>query len=126
MTRTARHATIRRAFGERLRRLVRLELNSSPADVARALGYRDASTLRAAFSGRAGLDSDRLVKLAAWSASRGTPVNLHWLLTGETTPLLPGPEVPREVNLESWLTPARDHALQVLAEAVRHLPMRPA
>ena len=65
---------------------------------------------------RSQLDLDRLARLAAWTRTEGEPIDLHWLLTGESAMTgFPGPAA-------NWLTPARIRALEVLAESVPSLP----
>lgn len=122
MSRGPRDEAYRYAFGERLRRLIEVEIKASLSEVAKALSYQDASTLRAAIAGRCGLDLDRLATLATWSKSRGMPVNLHWLLVGEGGPILT--EKSSAQKRGSWLTSELHEALLVIADAVPNLPRR--
>lgn len=122
MSRGPRDEAYRRAFGERLRRLIEVEVKASLSEVAKALGYQDGSTLRSAMAGRCGLDLDRLASLASWSKSRGIPVNLHWLLVGEGRPILMGRSSGQGKG--SWLTSELHEALLVIADAVPNLPLK--
>lgn len=88
MSRSHRDKSSRQAFSDRLKKLIEGELKASVGEVASALGYQDPSTLRSAMAGRCGVDLNRLTLLASWSKKNGTPVNLHWLLTGDGSPLL--------------------------------------
>lgn len=118
MSRGQRDSGFRRAFGNRLKRLIDTELKVPVAEVAAALGYQDPSTLRSAMTGRCGVDLDRLALLASWSKARGTPVNLHWLLAGEGFALVKSqPE-----HGENWLTPEIHQALLMVAKALPALP----
>lgn len=125
MSRTRRDAAGREAFGQRLQRVIDQELGTTHTEMARALGYHDSSTIRAAVSGRCGLDADRLVLLAKWSRSLGKPINLHWLLTGEASPQLPPDNQGPADSLTGWLTPARHQAFTVIADSLRHVLKRP-
>lgn len=120
MSRGPRDEAYRRSFGDRLRRLIEVELRVPIAEAARHLGYQDGSTLRAAMAGRCGLDLDRLAALALWSKAQGVPVNLHWLLVGEGLPIQPI----SAGKSNGWLTPELREALVVIAGAVPSLPAR--
>lgn len=123
MSRTPRDPLGRRAFGQRLRRLIHQELEVSAGDVAQAMGYRDASTVRAALTGKSGIDADRLIALAKWSQQQGKPINLHWLLTGEASPLFP---VKGASNLlPAWVTPAHHQAFSLIADSIRQALEQP-
>lgn len=123
MSRAPRDGTYRAAFGARLRQLIDLELKASLNDIADALGYRDASTLRSAMTGRCGLDLDKLATLAAWSRHKGMPVNLHWLLAGDGEPILK--ENQPSSTTAGWMTPALQEALSVIADAAQSIPRTP-
>lgn len=118
MSRGQRDSGFRRAFGNRLKRLIDTELKVPVAEVAAALGYQDPSTLRSAMTGRCGVDLDRLALLASWSKARGTPVNLHWLLAGEGFALVRSQPKRRD----NWLTPELHQALLVVIKALPALP----
>lgn len=114
VSRNRRDKSFRLEFGHRLKKLIEDELKVSVGDIASALNYHDASTLRSAMAGRCGLDLERLALLASWSKARGTPVNLHWLLVGEGLALPVGVS-----GFESnWLSAEVYHALTVIARAV--------
>ena len=119
MSRGPRDSTYRRVFGERLRQLIEVEIQVPLSEMAVALGYQDVSTLRSAMAGRCGLDLDRLATLSAWTKKRNTPVNLHWLLAGEGSPLLEQTVFVPQVS--SWLTPELHQALKVIADVVPSL-----
>lgn len=119
MSRSTRDKAYRTAFGLRLRCIVE-HLDMPLAELAEHLGYGDSSTLSSAMAGRCGVDLERLATLADWSRHYGTPVDLHWLLTGRDSPAARTPRTYR--TFANWLTPARRAALATIADGVPSLP----
>lgn len=118
MARKPRDSAYASAFGRRLAEVLG-ELDIPVAQLGKDLGYRDGSTLYAAAAGRCLLDVERLVRLSDWCQAQGHPLNLHWLLTGESNDAEIGRQASRIV---SWLTPTRQAALAVLVAAAGELP----
>lgn len=118
MSRKARDENFAGAFSERLTQVLG-QLDVPISQLGRELGYRDGSTLHSAASGRCVLDVERLVKLSEWCRSRNFDLDLHWLLTGETTPVANGNH---DDWISGWLTPKRQSALRTLADAVKEMP----
>lgn len=118
MARKPRDSAYVSAFGQRLAEVLD-ELDIPIAQLGKDLGYRDGSTLYAAAAGRCLLDVERLVRLSDWCQARSHPLNLHWLLTGESDDT----ERERQASrIARWLTPTRQAALKVLAAATDELP----
>jgi hypothetical protein len=108
MPRVARDPSFSRAFGQRLRDALEAQPQGL-ADIAKALGYRDDTTLRAAMAGRTALALNRLARLAAWTQAQGEPVDLNWLITGKKPAPGPGGRA---------LSTAQVSAIRLLARAL--------
>lgn len=60
----------------------------SDSEISRLLGYANPATLARMRRGEAFLDSERLATLGQLKIFAGACPNLHWVLTGQGTPLL--------------------------------------
>jgi hypothetical protein len=63
-------------------------MRCSDAEISRLLGYANSATLARMRRGEAFLDPERLARLAAIAIFENTYANLHWVLTGQGSPLL--------------------------------------
>jgi len=75
-------------IGQRLKLLVNLHLEGSCAELARQLGYRTPTTLHRAQRGEVTLSAEKLSHLAQLAVHGDRRVSIHWLLTGEGSPLV--------------------------------------
>jgi hypothetical protein len=60
------------------------ELKLTPAEVARALGYANASTITKVQRGETFVDVERLYLFAQLRTPAGGTVDLNWLITGRS------------------------------------------
>jgi len=93
MPQVKRNKTLAVQIGRRLKILVELHLEGSCAEIARQLGYRTSTTLRRAQRGEVTLSAEKLSHLARVVVQGNRRVSIHWLLTGEGSPL---------VKLKDW------------------------
>ncbi len=81
MARPKKDDTVRRGMCERfVLAMNRLEL--SPAELARALGYANSTTIAKVTKGLAFVDVERLHLLASLQTPSGEKIDLNWLITG--------------------------------------------
>lgn len=59
------------------------ELQLTPAEISRALGYCNSATIAKLQRGEAFVDVERLYHLAQIRSPNGGQVDLNWLITGE-------------------------------------------
>lgn len=85
--------------------------NESDAQISRFLGHANPSTLRRLRDGESFLDSESLAKFGRYAVRSLAHPNLHWVLTGDGEPLLPGKASKRK-ELEALCTLAREGARQ--------------
>lgn len=64
--------------------------NESDAEISRYLGHTNPSTLSRLRDGASFLDSESLAKFGRYAVRALAHPNLHWVLTGDGEPLLPG------------------------------------
>lgn len=81
--RAKKDSDIRKAMCDRFVRAMR-QLELSPAQMARALGYSNAATISKLQKGEAFVDVERLYRLAHLRTPQGEQIDLNWLITGET------------------------------------------
>lgn len=58
------------------------ELGLSPAEMSRALGYSNSTTISKVQRGEAFVDVERLYRLAQLRTPEGRQIDLNWLITG--------------------------------------------
>lgn len=90
MTQTTKDRKALAPICQRFVRLMKEELKMSRAELARQLGYANASTLSRVQKGETFPDIGRLQKLSQLRTSAGTRPNLDWLITGKGEPVLSG------------------------------------
>lgn len=61
-------------------------LGMSASEVARALGYANATTIAKVLKGEAFVDVERLYLLAQIETTDGSRIDLNWLICGQPTP----------------------------------------
>jgi hypothetical protein len=90
MTQARRDNQLAMEIGGRLRTLLADHLHMTPADVSRALGYKNDTVIRRAQDGGTCLSASKLRALANIGPRSGEGrVSVDWLLTGEGMPLRP-------------------------------------
>lgn len=77
----------------------------SDAEVSRLLGYANSTTLARMRRGETFVDSERLATLGRVVFAKGVSINLHWILTGQGSPLI-GSEADESVKAMSVLIAA--------------------
>ena len=88
MPQVKRDKTLAVQIGRRLKLLVTLHLEGSCAELARQLGYGTPTTLHRAQRGEVSLSAEKLSRLAQMPVKGNRRVSIHWLLTGEGSPLV--------------------------------------
>lgn len=88
MPQVKRNKTLAVQIGRRLKVLVDLHLEGNCAELARQLGYRTPTTLHRAQRGEVNLSAEKLSHLARVVVQDNRRVSIHWLLTGEGSPLV--------------------------------------
>ena len=83
MTQVSRNKFVAREVGQRLGIVLDDLIGRSAAEVARELGYKNATVLSRARRGETSLSAEKLQALARLDLAGGGQVSLHWLLTGE-------------------------------------------
>lgn len=73
----------------RLKILVEDHLRVSIKDAAKLLGYANTTVLRRAWKGEVFPDTERLAALALIKNQDGSIPNIHWLITGQGSTLIP-------------------------------------
>lgn len=87
----SRSDKFRSALAARLTEAIDRHLGVSVRVLARRLGYANPTTIYAARRGTAFLDAERIARLATVETQGGEVIDLHWLITGQGTPLrVPG------------------------------------
>lgn len=122
MPRVARDPSFSRAFGQRLRDALEAQPQGL-AEIAKALGYRDDTTLRAAMAGRTALALNRLARLAAWAQAQGEPIDLNWLITGRKPPPQPAGRALSTAQVSAIRLLARTLPAGASSEAKRGAPV---
>lgn len=87
MSRPSKNRSVMREMCARLSALLD-SMRCSDAEISRLLGYANSATLARMRRGEAFLDSERLARLAAITICGNACANLHWILTGQGSPLL--------------------------------------
>lgn len=87
MSRPAKNRPVMREMCARLSALLD-SMRCSDAEISRLLGYANSATVARMRRGEAFLDPERLARLAAVAICENSCVNLHWVLTGQGSPLL--------------------------------------
>lgn len=88
MTRkTKRSKTEMKVICQRLKKLIVDELGFMPEEISTKLKYGSTSTIYKVFNNEAFLDITRISKLAKLERDGHKP-NIHWLFTGEGSPLI--------------------------------------
>ncbi|HRH85848.1 MAG TPA: hypothetical protein PLO41_03280 [Rubrivivax sp.] len=85
--------------------------NESDAEISRHLGHANPSTLSRLRDGESFLDSESLAKFGRYAVRSLAHPNLHWVLTGDGEPLLPGKASERQ-DLEALCLLAKKEAKQ--------------
>lgn len=85
--------------------------NETDAEISRHLGHANPSTLSRLRDGASFLDSESLAKFGRYTVRALAHPNLHWVLTGDGEPLLPG-KVSRRQELEALCLLAKKEAKQ--------------
>ncbi len=101
MGRTKKDTAALEQMCDRLVELVERHLRMKWAEVAKKLGYAGATTVAKAKQHKAFPDVERLSSLAEIRTPSGARPNLHWLLTGEGSPLLAAraPHGPNQIRV---------------------------
>lgn len=81
MARIKKDSQIRAAMCQRLVTLLH-QLDLTPSEASKALGYANASTILKVQRGETFVDVERLHLLANLKLPDGNGVDLHWLITG--------------------------------------------
>jgi hypothetical protein len=112
--RVKKNQKIQQQLCRRFVELLEAHLGLTDAQAARALGYKNPATLWKIRRAETFVDVERLVTLARIGGGR-TP-NIHWLLTGEGTPLIAttGRETSQAIRLISQLNRSQQRALIAL------------
>lgn len=88
MPRLLKNKKIRQSMCIRLKELVEDHLKMSLRDVSEMLGYANTTVLRRVWKGEVFPDTEKLVSLAKLKNKDGSIPNIHWLITGQGSPLL--------------------------------------
>ncbi len=88
MARTKRDPKSRRDMCDRFVWLMETALRLRPGVLAKMLGYTNATTITKVKQREAFPDPERLRTLAGIKTKDGACPNLHWLITGDGTPLI--------------------------------------
>ena len=81
MSRTKKNSLVREAMCERFVAAM-AQLPLAPTELARALGYTNATTIAKVQRGEAFVDIERLHAFATLKTNSGEPIDLNWLITG--------------------------------------------
>lgn len=81
MSRTKKDTDVRRAMCERFVSAMN-ELNLSPLELSRALGYTNAATITKVQRGEAFVDTERLHIFSKLRTPKGKNIDLNWLISG--------------------------------------------
>lgn len=92
MARSQKNAVLRMDMCSRLQALAEKHLKISMRDLSDKLGYSNTTVLRRAWKGEVFPDTERLAILATIKTKTDRIPNIHWLITGEGTPLIEPPK----------------------------------
>jgi len=81
MSRPPKDPGVRRAMCERFVTAMQI-LDMTPAEIAKALGYANATTIAKVQRGEAFVDVERLQTFANLRCPHGQAIDLNWLITG--------------------------------------------
>jgi len=59
------------------------ELGMTPTQIAKALGYANATTIAKVLKGESFVDVERLQKLSELTTATGKPIDMNWLILGK-------------------------------------------